>query len=60
MTCQSRLQLRVQSAYQSIESASILVESDAELYNEDCEKQEHCSCNDAGVPIIYEPNHEDV
>ena len=58
MTCQSRLQLRVPSAYQSIEGVSVVVESDVELYNEDWEKQEHCSCNDASVQVIYELNHE--
>ena len=58
MTCQSRLQWRVTSAYQSIEGVSVVVESDVELYNEDWEEQVHCSCNDASVQIIYELNHE--
>ena len=58
MTSQSRLQLRVSPAYQSIESASVLVESDAELYDEDREKQEHCSRNDACVQFMNELNHE--
>lgn len=43
---------------QSIESASVLVESNAELYNEDCEKQEHYPHNDASIQVIYELNHE--
>ena len=45
------------STYQSIESASMNVESDGKLYNGDGEKHEHCSPYVSRVQEMHELHH---